>query len=190
MDTDQAARLARQLMDEHGLTDWRFRLSHARHYFGLAYSHRKLITLSASAVELNSEAVVRNTILHEIAHALAPVDAHHGTEWKRIAVSIGCTPERCVHDSAVKPPSRYISFCRNCGKVSEHNCDRGSACGKCCNALNRGKYSPKYRLIVRTRTEVETAGGIEAVKKEWRNEYGEGRQWFNHGEEQQNEQRS
>jgi predicted SprT family Zn-dependent metalloprotease len=36
----------------------------------------------------------KNTVLHEIAHAIAGIDAGHGPVWKRIALEIGCDAKR------------------------------------------------------------------------------------------------
>ncbi|HYO07513.1 MAG TPA: SprT-like domain-containing protein, partial [Tepidisphaeraceae bacterium] len=77
-----AARLlTRSLMNQHGLSDWRFDFDHARRRFGSCRPRQKLITLSRHLVFLNEEPEVRDTILHEIAHALTPGDGH-GRRWK------------------------------------------------------------------------------------------------------------
>ena len=40
--------------------------------------------------------VIKNTILHEIAHAIVGYGVSaHGSEWKRMAMSIGCNGQRC-----------------------------------------------------------------------------------------------
>lgn len=43
----------------------------------------------------------RNTVRHEVAHALHAErtggDANHGPEWKQAARDVGATPERCAH---------------------------------------------------------------------------------------------
>ena len=37
-----------------------------------------------------------NTILHEIAHAIAGFEAGHGLQWASVAASIGCNARRCL----------------------------------------------------------------------------------------------
>ena len=66
-------RLARELMDEHGLTHWKLRWAeHASSsILGKCYGGKKLITLNRMYfVMTKDKSVCTNTILHEIAHAL------------------------------------------------------------------------------------------------------------------------
>jgi len=62
---------------------------------------KKLIQLQPTYVELNEESSVRNTILHEIAHALTP-NHNHNKFWKRKAIEIGCDGKRCYGSNVVK----------------------------------------------------------------------------------------
>ena len=58
---------------------------------------------------LNSdEATIRDTILHEIAHALTP-GQHHNDVWRRKATAIGCTGQRCAKIAICKPRYQYTS---------------------------------------------------------------------------------
>jgi predicted SprT family Zn-dependent metalloprotease len=113
-----ARHLAGALMKQHGLVDWSFRFDHARRRFGSCRCRLKLITLSRPLTFLNDETQVRDTILHEIAHALTP-GAGHGDLWKRKCREIGADPNRCYTDQeVVSPPRRAASFeigCTSCG---------------------------------------------------------------------------
>lgn len=118
MERIEAGNLARELMAVHGLDvqGWRFEWDHANRRFGCCRPGQKLITLSLPLVLLNDLKQVRDTILHEIAHALAPAGAHHNETWRRIALSIGCNGERCYQSQdVVRPPSRYVYACSVCG---------------------------------------------------------------------------
>ena len=110
--------LARTLMARHGLTGWAFRFDHARRRFGSCSTVRKRITLSRPLTLLNEEAEVRDTILHEIAHALAPGDGH-GRAWKAACVRVGAKPVRCYTEATVVSPPRraapYQVGCPRCG---------------------------------------------------------------------------
>lgn len=99
MELRAAERLARELMSQHGLAGWSFAWDRARRRFGTCSVERRRITLSAYLTHLNDEAHVRDTILHEIAHALAPGDGH-GARWKAACRRIGATPERCYREAA------------------------------------------------------------------------------------------
>jgi predicted SprT family Zn-dependent metalloprotease len=110
--------LAIALMKQHGLADWTFRFDHARRRFGSCRTRAKIITLSKPLAFLNDEAQVRETILHEIAHALTPDDGH-GELWKQKCREIGADPKRCYTDQqVVSPPRRSAPYeigCQRCG---------------------------------------------------------------------------
>jgi predicted SprT family Zn-dependent metalloprotease len=106
-------------MQRHGLIDagWRFRFDHARRRFGACRYGEKAITLSRPLALLNAEPEVRDTLLHEIAHALCPADGH-GSKWKAKCREIGARPARCyTEQTVVSPPraaARYLFGCRAC----------------------------------------------------------------------------
>ena len=83
-----AAQLARSLMIQHGLSGWAFRFDHARRRFGSCRYGEKTITLSRPLTLLNDDGQVRDTVLHEIAHALCPGDGH-GPNWKAACRRLG-----------------------------------------------------------------------------------------------------
>ena len=93
MNLYEAAHLARTLMAEHGLGDWSFAFDHARRRFGACNYTRRRISLSRPLVLLNEIDAVRDTILHEISHALCPGDKH-GPRWRATCRRIGATPKR------------------------------------------------------------------------------------------------
>src|SRR5688500_10175660 len=113
-----ARNLARSLMAQHGVGDWTFAFDHARRRFGSCQPRRKRITLSRMLTLLNDEPEVRDTILHEIAHALTP-DDHHGPRWKAACAQLGAKPVRCYTDDSVISPARRIARyrigCPKCG---------------------------------------------------------------------------
>ena len=91
MNLDQAEQLALSLMREHGLLPrWSFAFDRAERRFGSCNERKRRITLSAAIVRLNSESEVRDTILHEIAHALVGVRWTRPTCSGRTASLIGC----------------------------------------------------------------------------------------------------
>jgi predicted SprT family Zn-dependent metalloprotease len=144
MDIIAAAEMAKELMAMHGLDDWEFRFDNGKRRFGRCSPGSKLITLSIHLTHLNDEKEVCNTILHEIAHALAPKCAHHGPSWRRIAKSIGCTGDRCCND-AITPPGKWVGSCSVCGYTLPNTRHRRSniSCGRC---EPRG-YDPQFRIV-------------------------------------------
>ncbi len=131
-----ARHLALDLMRQHGLHDWRFAFDHARRRFGSCRSGPKLITLSKPLTFLNDEAQVRDTLLHEIAHALTPGDGH-GRRWKAMCRKLGATPQRCYSDREVLSPPRrpapYRMSCLRCGwQIDRHRRPRRPlVCRRC-----------------------------------------------------------
>jgi len=118
MDVVAARQLALDLMRAHALVGWSFAFDHARRRFGCCRWRDKVITLSKPLTFLNSEDQVRETILHEIAHALTPGDGH-GLKWRAKCRELGIKPERCYGEAeVVSPPrsaARYVIGCKRCG---------------------------------------------------------------------------
>ena len=143
MDLAQAEELANELLRKHGLANtWTFHFDRAVLRFGSCQYRRKRITLSAHLTMLNDEEQVRDTILHEIAHALAPPRAGHGKKWQRIARAIGCNGMRCYGDEVVAPKPKFIGVCPNCSGKVERNRRNRLSCGKCDK-----RYNPKFLLV-------------------------------------------
>lgn len=113
-----AAVLARTLMNEHGFGHWTLNFDRAVRRAGYCSFRRQRISLSHHFVSLNPVEEVKDTILHEIAHALdGPRPSHHAHDerWKAICKRIGCRPERCYKaEDVVMPPSKWLAICGGC----------------------------------------------------------------------------
>lgn len=106
-----ASRLARELMDQHGLKAWTFEFDDAVRRAGMCSYAKSRISLSAPLTRIHDEREVRDTILHEIAHALAGSTAKHGPAWREVAVRIGCSGRRCVDPSAPSIDGPWVGAC-------------------------------------------------------------------------------
>ena len=114
----EVAGQARELMDRHGLKEWTFRFSAARRTIGLCKEKEKVIQLGRHHAANDPPEQVTDTILHEIAHALAGTAAGHGPAWRKAALSIGATPRASkavdpAKDEAIRNsirPGTTISF--------------------------------------------------------------------------------
>lgn len=133
MNPDAAMKLAKSLMAEHGLIEkgWQFKFDRAKRRFGLCSYKRQTISLSLHLTLLNDEEHVKDTIIHEIAHALAPRGAHHGPEWKAVARSLGHSGERCYSDAVEAPAHTWIGTCPYCGLEIQRHRRRQIACRRC-----------------------------------------------------------
>jgi len=128
-----ARALAESLMARHGLEGWSFSFDRARRRLGSCRPGQRRITLSAPLTRLNDEAVMRDTILHEIAHALAPGDGH-GRAWRAACRQVGARPERCAgNGEVVLPRAPYALVCDRCGThYARFRRTRGRyLCGRC-----------------------------------------------------------
>src|SRR5690606_31200865 len=131
-----------------GGTDWQFEFDNAVRRFGCCHWRAKKITLSRKLVQLNDEARVRNTILHEIAHALCGARVGHGRQWVQMAKAIGCDGNRLYSMAVVETPKRkYQGTCPSCARVIQAHRRNKIACGRCCNNYNGGRFTEKYLII-------------------------------------------
>jgi predicted SprT family Zn-dependent metalloprotease len=148
MRLSDAEALAAELLEQHGLKHWRFRFDNARTRFGSCHYTRSEITLSRRLTELNDPAMVREVLLHEIAHALTP-GANHGPRWRRQCQALDIPATRCYRaESVTQPPARYLLRCDTCGlELRRYRKSRRLvACKRCCDCYNGGAFSPAYRL--------------------------------------------
>ncbi|MCI6574162.1 MAG: SprT-like domain-containing protein [Arcanobacterium sp.] len=133
MEIEHVRVLASQLMAEHGLcsdaagiatveagrelgngaldihrsrdvANWRLGFDHARKRAGMTDFSAQKITLSAPLMRLYSENMVRQVVLHEIAHALVGAGHHHDASWKRVAAAIGAEPRASLVGTPQVPP--------------------------------------------------------------------------------------
>ncbi len=163
MQLTDAANMAITLMEQHGLygdaplgqysASWSFAWDNARRRFGVCNYRKRTIGLSRALVALNDAAQVRDTILHEIAHALAGPQAKHGYRWQAQARAIGAKPERCYTMAETEmPEAPYYLCCPNgeCGRrVPQYRKPkRLKACGVCCKRHAGGRFDRRFMLVL------------------------------------------
>ncbi len=140
--------LAIQLMTEHGLIngkfngsfDWTFGWNNQKSTYGLCHYSSRKIELSRILTPLCSPEQINDTILHEIAHALAGVHNGHNKIWKDKAISIGCSGTRCG-DYNVLLKCKWIATCPKCNHIVYKHRQANLSCGICTKT-----YNPKYKL--------------------------------------------
>lgn len=106
--------LATELLITFGLADWRFALNRRKREMGLCLYGPKRIALSVFFVDMNDWTTIRDTLLHEIAHALVGEGHGHDGVWKQKCREIGARPERLGYD-ALMPEGRWQAICGGCG---------------------------------------------------------------------------
>src|SRR5262249_2472181 len=75
--------LANEMLALYGLPDWTFRFNRRKTEMGLCFYGPQRIELSLHFATRNSEEAIRQTLLHEIAHALAGPGHGHDAVWKQ-----------------------------------------------------------------------------------------------------------
>jgi predicted SprT family Zn-dependent metalloprotease len=156
MDIQRAVMIAKHCMKYHGLLDrgWRFGLDNAKTRMGVCMIWCRVITISEPLALLNSEDEVLDTILHEIAHALAPAGSHHGPQWKWMARQVGAKPERCAGKDVVAVPTDWTAHCNDCGKVinrsrrPKDSMMRTAYHTSCKHKMENGRLTWKHKGIV------------------------------------------
>lgn len=122
MNLQEAKALAIELMNKYELiaNRWYFEFDNSVKRFGCCNFRDKRISLSKQLVERAPYDAVKDTILHEIAHALAGRGQGHNIVWKRVCVSIGAKPQRCYDskESGIEPIElKWSATCDACGTV-------------------------------------------------------------------------
>ena len=140
MNLTDARSLALELMGQHlTMVDawegffvdegWSFEWMQQKRTLGDCSHGKRRIRLSTACTECNDEATVRNTILHEIAHALVGPGHGHDFVWKAQARALGVRPESCSR-SCVAPLGKWVAVCPRCSY--EHNAYRKPHVSKLC----------------------------------------------------------
>lgn len=126
--------LALGLMHEHGLKKWSFEFDHSTRRAGCCNYNDKRISISFHLAHNASDEDIRDTLLHEIAHALVGKKHGHNAIWKTKAREIGCSGERC-HRLRFVPP-RYTVRCENdCWTHTADRQDTRLICRRCGGTL-------------------------------------------------------
>lgn len=118
MDLEQLGAIAARELARHGLKGWSFGLARTKRRLGVCKYATKRIEIAEYYARNSPAESVLDTLLHEIAHALAGPAAGHGPAWKAVAVRLGATPRACdtSHD-AVTEPGDWRAHCPACAKT-------------------------------------------------------------------------
>ena len=125
---------------EHGLTDWKININKRLSTTAGKCRHRtKQIDIAYVFLvhETSTREQLLNTLLHEVAHALAGPKAKHSSVWKKIALGIGCDGARC----------HALTF------ASDNKKKRVPIGYGLCSDRCRGDRRPFYKLNSKVRTQ-------------------------------------
>ena len=146
--------MALALMAEHGLAGWRLVLDSAKTRAGVCRPGRREIGLSRHLTALHSEAEVRDTVLHEIAHALVGPEHGHDAVWRATAVRLGCSGDRCLPSTAPRVAGDWVGVCAAGHTTTMHRSpQRVRSCRRCGDSFSlehlltwthRGRPAPMH----------------------------------------------
>ncbi len=93
MDRMLAREFALNELEKWELTEkgWTFSFNNALSYAGICYEDEKEIRISGPICDVETEDFIKDTILHETAHALAGNKHAHGIVWQGWARKVGCS---------------------------------------------------------------------------------------------------
>ena len=137
MDLGKAYALATRLLDQHGLDGWSVVFDTAKRRAGVCRFDTRVIGLSGPLTRLHDEAEVRDTVLHEIAHALVGPRHGHDAVWAAKARAIGGSAERCLSAEAPRVEAPWVGVCPAGHTVERHRRpERVMACRTCSRSFD------------------------------------------------------
>lgn len=118
MDLNELTAIASSELAKHGLHQWSFGFGNAKRRLGVCKYNPKRIEIAEYYARNSPRETVLDTLLHEIAHALAGPAARHGPAWKAIAIRLGAIPRACetTHEAAVTPGD-WQTTCSACNRT-------------------------------------------------------------------------
>jgi predicted SprT family Zn-dependent metalloprotease len=142
MDIDEAVSLATELLHGYRLDRWRVVVDRAKTRAGACRFDVREIGLSGPLTSLHSPSEVRQTILHEIAHALVGPAHSHDAVWRAEATRLGCSPRACLPRDSPRVAAPWVGTCPAGHTVARHRRpQRPASCRQCSRA-----YSPEHQF--------------------------------------------
>lgn len=142
MELREAFAMAEELLGEHGLDGWRVTFDGAKRRAGVCRFEQRVIGLSAPLTRVHTRDEVRDTVLHEIAHALVGPRHGHDRVWRATALRIGSSGHRCIDTESPRVVGAWIGVC-SAGHVKDRHRrpERVMSCGQC-----QPVFSPEHLL--------------------------------------------
>ncbi len=126
--------LIRMHLDE----TWTFAFDNAKRRAGMCDYTRRRISVSRYLSARHDDDEVHQTLLHEVAHALAGHDAGHGPAWKRVARDIGYVGGTTHHGETATELAPWVGTCPNGHAHFRHRRPtRATSCTLCARRFDR-----------------------------------------------------
>ena len=146
MDLKELEAIAQRELAKHNLLGWTFGFSDTKRRLGVCkYKHKRIEIARYYAQHSNRESVI-DTLLHEIAHAIAGPAARHGPAWKVVAIRLGAKPRACEKsDNVVMEPGVWQAFCPACQTTFHRYRRPMSLTGYRCRCPGRSPLTFEFR---------------------------------------------
>ena len=151
MERKEIILMARDLMSKYSeLSLWRFSFNNRKKSFGVCSYTTRTISISSYLCDSMTDIAIKDTLIHETAHALT-IGHGHDYVWRRKCAELGGVPQRTaslsksLRDGAILQ-SKYTLTCPCCGyKIPKHRAIKHStSCGIC----HPGGYSENFKMIL------------------------------------------
>ncbi len=129
---------AEALIRMHLDASWTFAFDNAKRRAGLCNFTERRISVSKYLAARFSDDDIHQTLLHEVAHALAGAAAGHGPAWKRVARELGYVGSATHALETATELAPWVGTCPNGHLVYRHRRpSRPSSCVKCARGFDR-----------------------------------------------------
>lgn len=136
---------------------WSFAFDNAKRRAGLCDYRQHRISVSRYLAARHDDDENHQTLLHEVAHALAGPAAGHGPQWKKIARGLGYTGGTTHSGETATELAPWIGVCPSGHVAYRHRRpSRATSCARCAR-----RFDDRY-LIQWTRREITRAARLEA----------------------------
>lgn len=151
-------RWADELIGHHLDASWSFAFDNAKRRAGLCDYQRKRISVSRYLSARYDDETNRQTLLHEVAHALAGPGAGHGSAWMRMARNLGYTGGTTHNGETATELAPWIGVCPAGHVAYRHRKpSRATSCARC-----NSRYDERF-LLRWTRREITRATRLSAL---------------------------
>lgn len=148
-DLSEVRRLAEQLIAAHLDASWWFAFDNAKRRAGLCDYERHRISVSRYLAARFDDDQNRQTLLHEVAHALAGAEARHGARWRAVAAGLGYTGGTTHRGETATELAPWVGVCPAGHVAYRHRkASRATSCAKCAPRFDeRFLFSWTRRMI-------------------------------------------
>ncbi|NYF15315.1 putative SprT family Zn-dependent metalloprotease [Microbacterium sp. AK009] len=149
---------ANALIRRHLDPSWTFGFDNAKRRAGLCDFRRRRISVSRYLSARYDDDTNHQTLLHEVAHALAGPAAGHGAEWKRIARELGYVGGTTHDGETAVELAPWVGVCPAGHTAYRHRRPpRATSCVACAPRFDR------RHLFTWTRREISAATRLAAM---------------------------